>query len=179
MKSVLELSKRTVSKLLKRAKRKCSICGWDDASIDIHHIIEFANGGTDDMDNLVTVCPNCHRKIHEHGSGFKSVSDLKEMSLDKTFPDWEKYYKLCNCKKVVNKIRNKKCKVCGEQIYNTRTFCSTKCAGKEARIINWDEVDLEKLLYENNNNFSKVGRVLGISDNAVRKRYKKINGSAA
>ena len=39
IKSILEFSKRTAVKILKRMGAKCSICGWDESTCDIHHII--------------------------------------------------------------------------------------------------------------------------------------------
>ena len=42
----------------------CEICGWDKTGRDLHHILEVSNGGTNEIDNLISVCPNCHRSIH-------------------------------------------------------------------------------------------------------------------
>lgn len=38
IKSILDVSKRTISKILKRLDIGCCICGWKEASCDIHHI---------------------------------------------------------------------------------------------------------------------------------------------
>jgi DNA-directed RNA polymerase subunit RPC12/RpoP len=89
VKSILEYSKRTVAKIIKRAKLKCAMCGWDETSLDVHHIIERKNGGTNDMDNLIAICPNCHRKAHEKKY---TKEQLKERALDKTLLDWENLY---------------------------------------------------------------------------------------
>lgn len=47
-------------------EHKCSICGWDeDASIlEVHHIDE--NREHNELDNLIILCPICHRKISSH-----------------------------------------------------------------------------------------------------------------
>lgn len=42
----------------------CSICGWNDGTCDVHHIIEVKNGGRNTLANAKVLCPNCHRKIH-------------------------------------------------------------------------------------------------------------------
>ena len=34
------------------------------AVIETHHIIWLAQGGSDSTDNVVALCPNCHRKMH-------------------------------------------------------------------------------------------------------------------
>ena len=90
--SITELSKRTITKLLKRADKGCVLCGWSVASRDIHHIVERSNGGSDDHDNLVVVCPNCHRSIHCLGEEFVSNGELGEKSILYTFSDWKDYY---------------------------------------------------------------------------------------
>lgn len=44
----------------------CEICGWDKSVRDLHHITEVANGGSTELTNLISVCPNCHRMIHRN-----------------------------------------------------------------------------------------------------------------
>lgn len=44
----------------------CELCSWDKTSRDLHHIIEVSNGGTNELNNLICVCPNCHRMIHNN-----------------------------------------------------------------------------------------------------------------
>lgn len=46
--------------------KKCQACGYNEYPIlQIHHIIEKHNGGTNDFDNLIVLCPNCHKKAHK------------------------------------------------------------------------------------------------------------------
>lgn len=90
LKSILDCSKRTTTKILKRAGAKCAICGWSESTCDIHHIIERKNGGTDSLDNLIIVCPNCHRVIHSNKK--YTISYLKTLSISNTFIGWENYY---------------------------------------------------------------------------------------
>jgi hypothetical protein len=42
-------------------ERGCEICKWHRASCDIHHIIPISKGGSNNLSNLVTLCPNHHR----------------------------------------------------------------------------------------------------------------------
>ena len=44
----------------------CEICGWDKTTRDLHHIVEVSNGGATELSNLICVCPNCHRMIHNN-----------------------------------------------------------------------------------------------------------------
>ena len=89
--NLFEFSKRTISKILNRMSAKCSICGWDKASCDIHHIIPISEGGGDEHTNLTCVCPNCHREIH---AGVKTP----KMTLEEQYGDsWKEYYAISNC----------------------------------------------------------------------------------
>lgn len=36
-----------------------------DGQLDLHHIIPVSEGGTDAPENLMTVCRDCHKKIHK------------------------------------------------------------------------------------------------------------------
>lgn len=48
--------------VLDRDGHKCQICGATKTNkLHIHHIIKRKDGGTDTSDNLITVCPKCHR----------------------------------------------------------------------------------------------------------------------
>lgn len=89
-KSILDMSKRTMTKLIQRAKMGCSICGWDDAQPDVHHIIPRCEGGSNDNSNLIIVCPNCHRVIHTTNKYTREY--LETLSIDKTFTNWKDYY---------------------------------------------------------------------------------------
>lgn len=65
MKQFTDLSRRTISKILKRMKLGCCRCNWNKASLDLHHIVSKKDGGADRLDNLTAICPNCHREAHE------------------------------------------------------------------------------------------------------------------
>ncbi len=44
----------------------CELCQWNATSRDLHHIIPVANGGHTLLNNLICVCPNCHRLLHKN-----------------------------------------------------------------------------------------------------------------
>lgn len=55
---------------------KCALCGWQLAPVpflfrkkyyasyglEMHHIVPVSEGGTAEWDNLILVCPNCHKQ---------------------------------------------------------------------------------------------------------------------
>ena len=58
--SVSETKKKYVAS---RQKWKCGKCGnMLDATYEVDHKIELQNGGTNHVDNLWALCPNCHRE---------------------------------------------------------------------------------------------------------------------
>lgn len=59
--------------LVKRlAKGKCQLCRENapfedkhgEPYLEVHHVKRLADGGKDEIKNIVAICPNCHRRIH-------------------------------------------------------------------------------------------------------------------
>jgi 5-methylcytosine-specific restriction protein A len=56
----------------RRAAGACQLCGGPapfsdrhgDPYLEIHHLLPLADGGTDTIENVAALCPNCHRKMH-------------------------------------------------------------------------------------------------------------------
>ena len=89
--SLTDFSKRTISKILFRSGKGCAICGWNKAICDVHHIKHRKNGGTDDNNNLVILCPNCHREIHSGVSDY-TEDDLRKISVYYCWDELKQYY---------------------------------------------------------------------------------------
>lgn len=49
--------------VLERAHNSCQKCCRAEA-LAVHHIIAKADDGTDDLDNLITLCAACHEEWH-------------------------------------------------------------------------------------------------------------------
>lgn len=57
--------------VIERAHGHCQLCGcaapFKDSEghpyLEVHHVIPIRDGGKDSLDNLVALCPNCHRKM--------------------------------------------------------------------------------------------------------------------
>lgn len=47
----------------------CEICGWNEAPCDLHRIVPGKLGGTYRTDNIIVLCPNCHRMRHFSKNG--------------------------------------------------------------------------------------------------------------
>ena len=67
---------------LEKKGGKCSLCDYSIKEIlNIHHIIERKNGGSDEEENLILLCPNCHAEIHKGFKTLETYSIGKEGSL--------------------------------------------------------------------------------------------------
>lgn len=45
--------------------------------LEAHHLKWLSKGGTDTIDNVVALCPNCHRKMHE----LNNKDDIKKLKM--------------------------------------------------------------------------------------------------
>lgn len=102
-----------------------------------------------ELDKCDLLCANCHIIAHskdpeEYGQKYKSQRD-------------KKIYK---CKKCNTILACNKANLCRD------------CNAEEREVIKWPPISnlLEMI---KNSNYSEVGRKLGVSDNAIRKRIKK------
>lgn len=50
--------------ILHRDNYTCQCCGKKNCRLEVHHIKFRSNGGTDDEENLITLCKECHDGIH-------------------------------------------------------------------------------------------------------------------
>lgn len=59
------MSKRINKKNYKHIKKKCALCDETCyATFSVHRIFEGHKGGKYVAENVLNVCENCHRKIH-------------------------------------------------------------------------------------------------------------------
>ena len=53
---------RTINKQLIRDRKCCERCGCVE-NLEIHHITKIRDGWTNDIDNLILLCRECHRGV--------------------------------------------------------------------------------------------------------------------
>ncbi len=58
----------TKAYVLNRDNHTCKKCGGQskDNRLEVHHIVFRSNGGSDEQDNLLTLCKTCHDKVHKN-----------------------------------------------------------------------------------------------------------------
>ena len=74
---------KTINKqFFKRTMKNCRLCGEEDyAVLDVHRIVPGEDGGRYVENNVVCLCANCHRRIH----------DAKEIVIDRYYPSTAGY----------------------------------------------------------------------------------------
>ena len=166
---------------------KCFLCGYDKCrqALELHHIdpslkdIDFNKMITNnrslqfvhkELQKCVLLCANCHREYHYGVLGnIKFVTSFSE----------QRY----------TELMVRECKECKKPIYHlSNIFCSKKCSGifyrrqqdikadKRRLASIWYNIDVVNLISRNNGVFTKAAKEIGISDNGVRRRFRKITG---
>lgn len=51
--------------ILNRDNYTCQVCGKKHTKLEVHHIKYRSQGGNDNENNLITLCEDCHRDIHD------------------------------------------------------------------------------------------------------------------
>jgi hypothetical protein len=140
---------------------KCNKCSYDKcpAALDFHHLDPTEKDFTisqvsrtawnekiqKELDKCVLLCANCHRETHWEEKNFINLSPRKE-------------------KKVYS------CGSCGSEITSKAKHCRP-CSLTQREKIQWPEnLELAKMVEDKG--YSATGRLLGVSDAAVRKRLK-------
>lgn len=74
------ISKKTRFEVFKRDGFSCQYCGATPPAVVLHvdHVDPVANGGQNDMDNLVTACESCNQ-----GKSDRSLDDIPQTLQDK------------------------------------------------------------------------------------------------
>ena len=68
------------SAILHRDNYTCQCCGKKNCRLEVHHIKFRRNGGTDDEENLITLCKECHDGVHT-GTIFLNKKPKKSKGL--------------------------------------------------------------------------------------------------
>lgn len=149
----------------------CLSCGFDEfiEAFDFHHldagkkefgISQWKKLNTEKLKEealkCVMVCSNCHRGIHL-GYIKPPESTFNEDLFDKAM---EK-----------ERVEKTPCLTCGKLKPIRYKYCSRPCVDNTKKV-RWNEVDLEEEL--KSKTMSQIGRELGVSMNAVKKRAVKI-----
>lgn len=102
MKNRTQISKKTRFDVFKRDQFQCVYCGANPSGVvlEVDHVHPVADGGTNDIDNLVTACWDCNR-----GKGANLLSSVPQSLEEKAATTLEReaqiraYYEILEAKK--------------------------------------------------------------------------------
>lgn len=167
-------SYRLKNKLIKEGikEQKCECCGLTEwlgqpIKLELHHL----NGDNTDnrLENLQLLCPNCHSYTDNYGGKNQKINtkvkpnieNRKQIDIDFLQTLLNEYDDL----NIVGEKINRKPNTILRYIRKYNLVVKEKQPKYSDEISNM--VDLMKI----HRNYSKVGEILGISDNAVKKRF--------
>lgn len=177
-----DLRKRLISEGIKEAKcEACALSTWCGKPIPLE--LDHIDGNSKDnaLKNLRILCPNCHAQTPTYRG--KNRHNPKRFGASITVTSLRPTM-LKNPKKSLNPKSPKKpptpnyCIDCQKSIYKGSTRCKS-CAVKHSRPtkIVWPTVtDLLEMVEATS--YTNVGKQLGVSDNAIRKRIRNHSGNA-
>lgn len=171
---VKEWRNRTKERIIQAMGGKCQCCGYDkcNAALDLHHVDssdkEFSFGDiranpktwiaiTDELRKCILICANCHREVHNSSR----VIPTDYAKFDESFV-------------LYRKQEPSFCPICKKQKIKVNGFCSKECASKHREKIDWSKVDLHDLLKVKKMKLTEIGRLIGVTDNSVKKRARKL-----
>lgn len=150
---------------------KCGICGYDKSiqALHFHHLDpnkkDFAPSTkvvsrelfVKELKKCVCICANCHSEVH---AGITKIPN-NILKFNNSFTN-----------KPLPKKPRHPCNECGKLTIINQKFCSVKCSRKGSRVIDWpNNKELKRLIIKNG--YCGTGRMLGVSDSAIRKHLKR------
>lgn len=179
---VIDWRNRTKQRIVQAFDNKCGICGYNKCNdaLDLHHLDpskkEFSLGKiranpiswtkiVNELRKCILICANCHREVH---NGITNVPD-RVTQFNEEFSDYKKTQEEDRKNKYYDK-----CPICGNEKFHRQKTCSYECSAKLTGKYNWDQVDLKKLYIDDKISILQISQLIGCSDNAVRKRLKKL-----
>lgn len=167
--SVRRSRKRKKEYAIQQFGGKCQICGYNKCveALEFHHIDENGKkynpsniiiaksweSAAEELKRCILLCANCHREVH-----YKKIDT--EYLIRRMTP----FVRIV-------------CETCGKKVSTKREeqrYCSPACADFGRRKAERPtKTELKRLL--KTENFTKIGRMFKVSDNAVRKWAKKYN----
>ena len=148
----------------------CSISEWNGKAItlQVHHINGVHNDNR--LANLQILCPNCHTQTDNYSNkgNRRKAKEIDKEKLQTTIDNIKKI------KIIQEQQKPSYCQYCGKKIIGNGTkFCSYRCAKNASKKF---EISPDQLIkdFQEIKTYTGVGKKYGVSDNAVKKRCKRL-----
>lgn len=172
-KAVKKWREVTKTRMVAAMGGKCQCCGYNSctSALAFHHLdptnkdlgLGAIRGNPKSWNSIVVelrkcilVCHNCHSEIH---AGIRTLPQTFE-AFNEEFVEYKDVDKQDNCP------------VCNNLKPAAYKFCSQKCSASNRRKVDWDNIDLLKMLKEHT--ISELETMLNISNAAIYKRRDKL-----
>lgn len=149
---------------------KCLLCGFDkfQEALEFHHVNpnekEFNLTSSkmvalekqiEEAKKCVLLCSNCHKGVH---------ANFYEIPLD-----WEKSFNEERANELLENLKRKQsfCRNCGKEISYNASYCMDCLAFLQRRVERPSREELKELV--RTQSLLSVGKMFGVSDNAIRK----------
>lgn len=138
---------------------RCEICGnseWLNQPIplELHHI--DCNHFNNSFENLQILCPNCHAMQNGNSGANRTYAERIKEKQEHNF-----YLQHRQIKKVI-------CPICNINEMNSTSKMCMYCKAEQSRKANRPSREELKALIRNKT-FVEIGRMFGVTDNAIRK----------
>lgn len=172
--------KRTKIKLVEAFGNICCVCGqsFEPELYDFHHInpenkkFNISNSYStcaswslivEEAKKCVMLCSNCHRLV-EYGYTNLPINTLKfdETKITTTVE-----------RELLPKYARAPCPICGNKVLYCNTYCCHECAQKAHRKVKDRPSHEDLILLVSEQGFEAVGRLFGVTGNAVKKWLKQ------
>lgn len=176
--AVKDWRRRTKERMTAAMGGRCAICGYcrSQNALEFHHLDpsqkDFSFGSirrnpkswpsiVEELRKCILLCANCHREVHE---GLTEIPD-EFPRFDEAFADYKAVERA-----ILEADRYDDCPVCGSRKPVVQVTCSPSCAGQNRFKLDWSKLIEMKQTMTN----GQIAKVVGCSEAAVRKRFKKI-----
>jgi hypothetical protein len=73
----MDFPRSVIDRILVDTGRRCCLCGTMHR-IQVHHLQPVSQGGSNDYENAITLCPNCHDEVHR---GYSPGSTMRSYTV--------------------------------------------------------------------------------------------------
>ena len=113
-----------IKQIYARDESMCTICGYGGArnlsvstQLEKHHIVDVQYGGTDNINNLVLLCPNCHHLVTTFLNGKATEYKPNPEDLKRNPQNWA-CVALGNMGRIAKEEALRRIKKADEKVYN-------------------------------------------------------------
>lgn len=169
--------KNTKKRMIEAMGGCCQICKYNNCNeaLSFHHLdptlkkFQFGkiranckswNKIVEELRKCILLCERCHIEVH---NGVLEIPEKYE-TFNEEYADYLKNQK-------EESFDN--CPVCGNKKPLHQKTCSYKCAAKLSRKVDWDNINLVKML-KSGKSYSKIADMCGCSCGNVIKRCKRL-----